>query len=369
MALRPVLILTAGFGEGHNAAARNLRDALRQAHPDLSVEVLDIFHLAYGWVNGLSQRGYLFVINHLPCVWSLVFRWLHGSPVVSERMGVLRKAAALLRAAIDELQPGVIVSTYPGYNHLLDHIFDRVQQRSYRQITVVTDSITINAVWHAGHSDFYLVANEPTAEVMRRDGVPVDKLRVTGFPVPPTFEALLREKNPPAPGEKWRVLFMVNSGKRTAVQALRELVRIEGIDLAVTVGRDDRLMRRLRAIIRSSGKPVELYGWTDQLPRLIAESHIVISKAGGATVQECLALASPMIVSQVVPGQEEGNARLIVDTGSGRIAETPEAMVRELRCAMADDGAVWQGWHRMARLQSRPGASREMADWILTLCQ
>ena len=39
--------------------------------------------------------------------------------------------------------------------------------------------------------------------------------------------------------------------------------------------------------------------------------HLVISKAGGATVQEAIAARCPMIVNQVIPGQEEGNARLI----------------------------------------------------------
>ena len=31
--MKRILILTAGFGEGHNAAARNIRDALEQIAP------------------------------------------------------------------------------------------------------------------------------------------------------------------------------------------------------------------------------------------------------------------------------------------------------------------------------------------------
>jgi UDP-N-acetylglucosamine:LPS N-acetylglucosamine transferase len=33
------------------------------------------------------------------------------------------------------------------------------------------------------------------------------------------------------------------------------------------------------------------------------ESHLLISKAGGATVQETIAAKCPMIISQVVPGR------------------------------------------------------------------
>ena len=39
--MKKVLILTAGFGEGHNAAARNLRDALEFISDEVKVEVLD----------------------------------------------------------------------------------------------------------------------------------------------------------------------------------------------------------------------------------------------------------------------------------------------------------------------------------------
>ena len=57
------------------------------------------------------------------------------------------------------------------------------------------------------------------------------------------------------------------------------------------------------------------------------ESHLLISKAGGATVQETIAAKCPMIISQIVPGQEEGNARLIEETRSGAVATTAEAII------------------------------------------
>ena len=46
MALKSALILTAAFGEGHNAAARNLAAALGEK--GVAVEVHDLFAEAYG---------------------------------------------------------------------------------------------------------------------------------------------------------------------------------------------------------------------------------------------------------------------------------------------------------------------------------
>jgi len=53
--MKKVLILTAGFGEGHNAAARNLRDALELVSDDVKVEVLDLFESCYGSFNTVAK--------------------------------------------------------------------------------------------------------------------------------------------------------------------------------------------------------------------------------------------------------------------------------------------------------------------------
>ena len=46
------------------------------------------------------------------------------------------------------------------------------------------------------------------------------------------------------------------------------------------------------------------------MPELMMSNHLVISKAGSAIVQEAIAARCPMIINQVIPGQEEGNAEL-----------------------------------------------------------
>lgn len=365
MAVGRVLILTAGFGEGHNAAARNLRDALLAIDPSAEVQMRDVFAEAYGAINRLAVKGYLFVINRMPGVWSMIFRWMDRSSATADRIGVFRRAARLMRRMLDEFRPDVVVSTYPGCNHLLDHLHGRTPRR-FRQVVIVTDSLTINRLWHTGYTDWYVVANAETGEVMRSQGVEAGTIRVMGFPTPAFFESAGGMKTGPAAGTGWRVLFMVNSGKVMALEAARELLQIDGIELAITVGRDEALERRIRGVVAESRSHAEVYGWTKELPRLIAEAHIVISKAGGATVQECLAAATPMIVSQVVPGQEEGNARLVAEGGAGVIAVTPETIAGAVREAFAADGAVWQRWHAAAARLGNPRASREIAEWILS---
>src|SRR6266511_3960726 len=72
-----ILILTAGFGEGHNSAARGVRDGLARVAPNQAdVELRDLFAEAYGPVNEFVRRGYLALVNSAPRAWGIVYRWL-----------------------------------------------------------------------------------------------------------------------------------------------------------------------------------------------------------------------------------------------------------------------------------------------------
>ena len=75
-------------------------------------------------------------------------------------------------------------------------------------------------------------------------------------------------------------------------------------------------MEKIRLTVTQEFETVE---WSDDLPRLLRTNHLVISIAGGATVQEAMAAGCPLIVNHIIPGQEEGNARFIVESNSGSL--------------------------------------------------
>jgi processive 1,2-diacylglycerol beta-glucosyltransferase len=93
--------------------------------------------------------------------------------------------------------------------------------------------------------------------------------------------------------------------------------------------------------------------------------HLLISKAGGATVQETIAAKTPMLITQVVPGQEEGNARLLLDHECGALAETAEAIVRRVKETLNNGTEIWHGWERNISRLSKPDAALVIARFIL----
>src|SRR5207248_8107945 len=138
-----------------------------------------------------------------------------------------------------------------------------------------------------------------------------------------------------------------------------------GVDLTVTIGRADKLRP---AIEMAAADPnIKVLGWTNQIPRMLQASHLLIGKAGGATTQETIAAGCPMIINHVVAGQEEGNARLIVETNSGAIALSPAEVVAQVQGAFAHDAKQWRDWAANISRLSRPRASLDIAEFLLSI--
>src|SRR5256886_15262102 len=106
---------------------------------------------------------------------------------------------------IERDRPDVIVSVYPPYPHLLDELCGPANGSKPRRIVCVTDSITINSIWYRCSTDYFLLANDQTADVLARAGIDRALMRVFGFPVSPRFaEAAGRQIRPSGP--PWRIL-------------------------------------------------------------------------------------------------------------------------------------------------------------------
>jgi processive 1,2-diacylglycerol beta-glucosyltransferase len=353
-----ILLLTAGYGEGHNAAARGLAAALSEMGAD--AEVHDLFAVTGGAFYEHTRRGYIGLINRAPHVWAAIYSLIDRVPIIPLTMPLLGKMRRELARLLAEKKPAAVVSVYPVYGYLIEKIFPDSAVRPFAFHTVITDSITINGVWHRCDSDTFIVANEDSARVMTRAGVPEKKLRVLGFPVPPRFARERPARPDPVPP---RVLYMINAGKDQAPGIVARLLQIPRIHLTVTYGRDEALRQRIEAA--AAGRPIELHGWTQRMPELLMTHHLLIGKAGGATVQEAIAACTPMLITQVVPGQEEGNARLLFQNECGALCPTPDALAEKIESLFANTAAGWLAWERNISRLSRPDAATQIARFIL----
>ena len=363
--MKRVLILTAGYGEGHNSAARALQCAFNEA-PGVEAELVDLFDRRAPRLNQLSRGGYLQLINRAPRVWSRLYRWLDEAPRAPGLLRTLASQRRLLGRIVAERQPVALVSTYPVYAWLLNRL--RADGADFcPHFTVVTDALTINSLWYRTPSRGWFVTDPDSAAGLHERGVPGDRVHVSGFPVALAFADRPGHWQPPdpvaTPGR--RILFMINSSRRQALPIARALLQQRDWEITFTAGRNDRLRRELVALAAGARARAEVLGWTDRIPELLMTHHVVISKAGGATTQESINAHCPLLVSQIVPGQEEGNFELIRRHNTGALAESPAAVVATLQQVFADDARIWRQWRANLQRLARPSAARAIAAEVL----
>ena len=361
-----ILIVTACFGEGHNSAARNLALALEE-HGHIAITE-DPCLLGAPHATRALRALYLAATTHSPKTWLALYRSTDRVDF-NKRFPFMRQPELLLGQLVRDTRSDAVVCTYPLYPYFLDRLFAAGLPR-LPVFTVVTDSITINASWLRSKPDHWLVTDRHTREAMIAAGLDADRVVETGFPVHPSFARL---PTIPAddPADPFRILYFPTS-KRPHVRRIGSALLEAGgarAQLTIVLGRNFRkLYQKARQLEEAFPAQVVIKGWTQRVPELMCKHHLVVGKAGGATVHEALAARCPMLVHHLVPGQEEGNLRLLERFGAGSLAVSQDEIRTAVRDLLADNAANWRRMkHSLATLTHRTGSSAA-ASFITTHC-
>ncbi len=358
-----ILIVTAAFGEGHNSAARNL--ALALDAQGAVTQVSDPCILGIPRITAAVNSGYRYVTTNFPKIWARIYRSTDHCDFNQQRSPILRKVEAALAKLIEDFQPVAVVSTYPLYPYFMKRILEKSAGKTPVFI-VVTDSIEINAAWLRARCGCWLVTDPFTRDAMIRKGLPAEELIDTGFPVHPAFATLTPV--PPADAcDPFRILYFPTAKLPFVRRHSRALLDSSPqARLTIVLGRNVRsLYSRAKEIQKAYPGRVKLIGWTRRVPQLLNSHHLVIGKAGGATVHEAIAACCPMLIHHLVPGQEEGNLKLLQIIGGGHLAETPEALSRHVTDLLADRAAGWRTMKNALIRHGRNAGAIAAAGFIL----
>ncbi len=358
-----LLILTAAFGEGHNSAARNLGLALTAAGAE--VKICDPCKASAPHTTKVIEAAYRAVTNYFPKVWERIYRSTDKSDFSRQRLPLMRKPERYLTNLIEDYQPDAIVSSYPIYPYFIARTF---QEKGGRVpvFTVVTDSIEINASWLRAPTDHWIVTDRATKDAMAGAGLPPGKITETGFPVHPVFAELppVEETDPCSP---FRILYFPTPRPLQMTEHTRALLAASPqVKVTIVMGKSARLLGRAgRALKKEFPGRVRLIGWTRRIPTLLNTHHLIVGKAGGATVHEAIAANCPMLIHHLVPGQEEGNLRLLEMIGCGKLADTPAELTDTVAGMLEEGAAGWRSMKRAVILHDHHAGALTAARFIL----
>lgn len=358
-----LLIITAAFGEGHNSAARNLGLALDAA--GAVTRTADPCLLGSPLVTEALRRGYRVVTTYFPRLWERIYRSTDQQDFRRQRLPLMRKPERYLARLLDDFQADAVVSTYPLYPYFLERIFEETGRR-LPVFTAVTDSIEINAAWLKAPCDCWLVTDPATRQAMVGAGLPQERVVDSGFPVHPDFSRLAPVPDDDA-CDPFRILYFPTAKLPHVRRQGRALLDASPrTRLTIVLGRNVRLLfRKAQELKKAYPGRVRIIGWTRRVPQLLNSHHLVVGKAGGATVHEAIAARCPMFIHHLVPGQEEGNLALLESIDAGCLTLTPEELGAATAGLLANDAARWREMKRALARHGRNAGALCAAEFIL----
>lgn len=347
-----VLVLTADIGCGHGRAAAAVTLHLRTHHPDLDTHILDALTLCPRWFTLAYRDIYLLGPKHLPKLSGRIYD-LSDRPAKRRSLAHRLETRALRRLLRSEelTSADLIVTTHFLTARVLSHFRGTGQLRAHLAV-IVTDQHP-HAVWRVPHADLFCVASPAARETMLRDGIPADRVRVTGIPIDARFHepmdrADARERHG-LPQDRPVVLLSGGGlGLGGIDHALRSLMERPGRHHAVVVcGKNTKLQRRLLALYGDSDA-VTVVGHTARMHELMAAADLMLGKPGGLTTSEAAARGLPMVLLRPLPGQEEHNATALTAAGVARLCPDPAAAGR-LAAELVADAPVLAAMQSAAR--------------------
>lgn len=363
-----ILILTMGFGTGHNETAKVLCSAYRRL-PGVYAEMIDLLELIPKTFHPILQNGYNGMLNRFPIFYHYLYDWTHQSKVIRyvsgefiEKMGwTIRKK---MNQRLVDWKPTKIVTTHPFALLLLPPKWQYLPS-----VGVVTD-YELHPIWLMRVPDVFCLPmgliHSPAVERIRwKTGV---QFVETGLPVRPEFyEEVSQEEARRQLGLKVDQPVVLVMGGGAGLGPLEDLVAelryLSDIQFAVMTGKNTKLYHLLKK--KYQEKHMHIKPYCRNIPLWMSAADLLVSKPGGVTVSEAIAKRLPMLLFESFPGQEEANQEFMLRHGVG-VATSPDTIQLQIRHFFMAESYAKKMKSRFSRLLS-PQAADEIVKETLKL--
>jgi UDP-N-acetylglucosamine:LPS N-acetylglucosamine transferase len=370
-----VLILTNDTGLGHRSTANAIAAALQAQHDQAcKIDIVNpTTHKLASPILRNSQADYDRLVREWPDFYR--FSYEAASGPLPNALVESAFTAMLYLAVMDILktyQPDVVVNTYETYHGPLDAVFALTRQR-VPLITVVTDLATLHRAWFNDVVDLCLVPTSMAYDLAIQYGLSPDKVKLTGLPVNPAFADTTRTRAEIRaelgwPSDRVSVLAVGSTRVRNLPDTLHVLNHSGlPLHLAVVCGGDADLYKHFSYI--DWHQPAHVYNFVDNMPDLMHAADCTVGKAGGLFVSEALACGLPILLIDLIQGQETGNAAFVVNGGAGALAANPTEALEFLFHWLDKDCQLLAERTRNAQRLGHPRAAYEAADLVWAASQ
>lgn len=372
MSHRNVLILSVSAGAGHVRAAEALRTCAEATLPGVTATHLDVMDYVSAGFRKLYTDSYLSLVERLPAVWGYLYEATNevarDGKMQKIRRAVERLSTHPLRQEIRRRRPDAIICTH----FLPAEILSRMIRKEGLDCPVwvqVTD-FDLHGMWVHPGMHGYFAANDEVAFRMAAHGIAPQAIHVTGIPIMPVFATRPPRAECAAefsldPAHTTILLMGGGAGLGGLDRVAGQLLAIPGdFQLVVLAGRNAETLTSLQQLATRFPGRLLPQGFTNRVERLMACADLVITKPGGLSTSECLAMGLPMILNSPIPGQEERNADYLLEQGAALKASDAVTLEYRVRLLLAESTRLAGMRENAARL-GRPEAAHRVLQAVM----
>lgn len=316
-----VFILTGNYGEGHQQAAKAVRESLQRHDAKIQVDVLDYMKITHPYAHPLYRSSYLQGVRKLPSIYGYLFERTRETNLFSDALKKMNRfGIGRLAAILGQKRPSVVISTFPlaagAMSLLKESGLSKVPA-----VTVITDH-TDHSSWVHPFTDHYLVGSDIVKQGLLKRNVPDYRCTVTGIPIRAQFAQEYDRERTARKHDlepSLQTLLVMGGGyglMDDGAHLLRDLELLTNrVQIVFVCGHNVKLKQRLERIAVKSKHSIRIFGFVDEIQELMAVADLMVTKPGGLTSSEALAMKLPMVLYKPIPGQEEDNAHFLLQAG------------------------------------------------------
>lgn len=360
-----VLITYASAGAGHRKVAEAVYNYLKDNRQDLDLKLVDALPLGSFYFRFCYNWGYPFLVHYATWLWGFFF-WITEFKLTrrfARKMSILSNYLSC-RKFIQYLKDenfDFIISTHFLNSELAANLKLKNQIKS-KLITVITD-FGVHPFWISEGTDTYIAASEFTRDELLRAGVAESQISATGIPFSPNFSKP-QDRNRLADklgiaADKFTVLVMTGSFGSGPLEDIAANIS-DAAQVLVVCAKNKSLFERLQ---KKNYKNVKAFGFVNNVEELMAVSDLMVTKPGGSSIAELLAVGLVPIFITAIPGQEENNVKILTSHGIGFEPKNIK-QIRDLVIDLKRSPQKLQDLKNDIRAIASPFACRKIADVI-----
>ena len=366
-----ILIATVTAGAGHVQAAAALEEAWRELRPRDALQRLDVLSFTPRLYRKVYVDGYVKIVEHAPELYAHVFKKT-DNPLLVKKLTRFRRTVTRLTTnkfvgQLRKFRPDAVLCTHYLPLEILAALRAKAKQPLRPMTVSIITDFEAHALWMEAGVDLYCVAAEETKARLVARGAADDKVVATGIPISAKFGLSvdgpevrkrmgLRDDLP--------VLLVLGGGfgLGPVAEVLTEINKLPQIvQVVVVCGRNEELRRELA--LQERRQPTHILGFVNNMQELMAVADLVISKPGGLTSSEALAMGKPIFVLNPIPGQEAANSDFLLEHGAAgkanRVEDLPYRLEKLLGSSKLREMAA------AARSLARPDAAVRICEAVI----